>query len=138
MNYIKKITFANDLEVEINPYSWIEIHDENFWERNKRKLKYENQFKDFNGTILENIVQNHVKDYAINELELIAEKEFECEEITIKDFSNNELVNELRLRNLGNFTNTNIIQDDIVSRFLKNINKIDLTEIEVLLKKYEL
>lgn len=137
-NYIKKIIFLDDTEKEINIIPFLEIENEKFWDRNKRKLNYENQFKRLNLTILENIVQDHIKDYAINELDLIKEDDCEYEEVTIKDFSDDELISELRLRNLGNFINTNIIQDNIVNRFLKNIHKIDLTKIEVLLKKYEL
>ena len=100
----------------------------------KRERAYERQFREFEKTILENINQNVVENYAEWNLNLINEDEIE--KTNIEDFSDEDILQELADRKiLGG--NTNIINQDFLLRFSKIIEKENNILLESILNDFE-
>jgi len=100
----------------------------------KRERAYERQFREFEKTILENINQNVVENYAEWNFDLINEDEIE--KTNIEDFSDEDILQELADRKiLGG--NTNIINQDFLLRFSKIIEKENNILLESILNDFE-
>ena len=135
MKKIVKIIYDDGTHDEIVNIPKLDIEGvEEIMEIYKRKRAYERQFKDFEETILENINQNVVENYAEWNLGLINEDEIE--KTNIDDFSDKDILEELAARKIL-VGNTNIINQDFLLRFSKIIDKENNILLENILNDFE-
>jgi len=135
MKKIVKIIYDDGTHDEIVNITKLDIEGvEGKWEVIKRKRAYERQFNEFEKTILENINQGVIENYAEWNLGLIEADD--VEETHIEDFSDEDILQELAARKiLGG--NTNIINQDFLLRFSKIIEKENNILLESILNDFE-
>ena len=104
---------------EINPLSHFkEKHPENnkwYWQR-----CYERQFNNFEDDIIELLNESNVEEYAKDHLNLV--EEYDVEEKDISDFTDAEILEEMKDRKLNK--GGNIITSSFIERF-ENIVKAE-------------
>jgi len=135
MKKIVKIIYNDGTHDEIVNIPKLDIEgvDESM-EIYKRERAYERQFREFEKTILENINQDVVENYAEWNFDLINEDEIE--KTNIEDFSDEDILQELADRKiLGG--NTNIINQDFLFRFSKIIDRENNVLLESILNDFE-
>jgi len=135
MKKIVKIIYDDGTHEEIVNIFKLDIEgiDESI-EIYKRKRAYERQFKEFEKTILENINQDVVENYAEWNFDLVSEDD--VEDTNIDGFSDKDILEELASRKiLGG--NTNIINQDFLFRFSKIIDKENNILLESILNDFE-
>jgi len=120
---------------EIKPFK----SSDNPAENRQNQRIYMRQFSKFQKEVLEHFDNDILTEYAKDWLDLIEEGECDCEEKTIEDFDSEELMSELKSRNL--MPAQTIVNELFLQRFAKissisNPLEIDsiLTELETKLK----
>ena len=110
-----------------------------FEEKNKDVSKwysqreYEKQFLGFEDEIIDLLNERNLKDYAENHLDLVNEDD--VEEKDISDFTDSELLEEVKDRKLNGATN--IINSDFLQRFCKIIEAENVILLDNLLSELE-
>jgi hypothetical protein len=106
------------------------------WKINRH---YERQFKEFERSVLWNIEEEIVKDYAKDHLDLKDEDENECDcdDKDVSDYEDDELMSELSRRNLLGYANVNIISIDLFTRFSRVITVASNQELETIILELE-
>ena len=100
---------------------------------------YERQFISFERRLLENISDPIIKDYAINNFDLVEEEKEECNCNDISDYEDFELISELARRNVFGYSKTDIITIDLFERFSSVLTKaVDNQEIEDIITNLEI
>ena len=135
MKKIVKIIYNDGTHDEIVNIPKLDIEgvDESM-EIYKRERAYERQFEEFEKTILENINQYVIENYAKWNFDLVSEDDVESTDI--EDFSDKDILQELADRKiLGG--NTNIINKDFLFRFSKIIDKENNILLESFLNDFE-
>ena len=135
MKKIVKIIYNDGTHDEIVNIPKLDIEgvDESM-EIYKRERAYERQFEEFEKTILENINQYVIENYAKWNFDLVSEDDVESTDI--EDFSDEDILQELADRKiLGG--NTNIINQDFLFRFSKIIDKENNILLESILNDFE-
>ena len=135
MKKIVKIIYNDGTHDEIVNITKLDIEGvAEIMEIYKRERAYERQFRELEKTILENINQDVVENYAEWNFDLINEDEIE--KTNIEDFSDEDILQELADRKiLGG--NTNIINQDFLFRFSKIIDKENNILLESILNDFE-
>jgi len=135
MKKIVKIIYNDGTHDEIVNITKLDIEGvAEIMEIYKRERAYERQFRELEKTILENINQDVVENYAEWNFDLINEDEIE--KTNIEDFSDEDILQELADRKiLGG--NTNIINQDFLLRFSKIIEKENNILLESILNDFE-
>jgi hypothetical protein len=96
--------------------------------------EYQVQFFRFEDEILENLNQDNLEDYATGNFNLISEDDVEKQ--TIDDFSDDEIMEEVRSRKIfGN--NQSIISENFITRFSKIIEKENQILLDNVLTEFE-
>lgn len=120
---------------EIKPFK----PSDNPLENRNNQIAYMRQFTKFQKEVLEHFDNDVLEQYAKDYLDLIEEGDCDCEEKTIEDFEDDELMHELKSRNL--MPAQTIVNELFLQRFAKissisNPLEIDsiLTELETKLK----
>lgn len=115
MNRIIKVIYQDGTELE--PKNIIPlVVDEDRTQQWRNHIKYYRQFKRFEEDILDDLDQDTVQEYAESKFDLINEDD--VEEKNIEDFSDEEIMEEVRHRKLlGN--NNSIISEQFITRFSK-------------------
>jgi hypothetical protein len=124
--YIKEIVYSDNSKTvlpEIVPL--VERNnDEKYVEFYKRELAYNKQFKEFHNEILEHLISDFIKKYAINYLDLIDEDDLDdVKEKIIDDFNDDELIKECQKRGFFYNEKPNIINAELLKRFSLILNK---------------
>lgn len=138
--YITEVVYSDNSKTvlpEIVPFVK-KNEDETYIDFYRRQIKHESQFKEFQNEILENLIPDFIKKYAIRNLDLIDEDDSDDDiEKTISDFNDDELIKECSKRGIIYDSKLNIVNVEFLKRFSLIINKennilIDkiLTEIE--------
>lgn len=131
---IVKVIFDDGTEItpnrEIKPIRQAE-EGESKW---KVLREYERQFLSFEDKILESLDQDNLEDYATSNFELT--KEDDIEEKDISDFSDEEIMEEVRDRKLLGGDNS-IISEQFITRFSKIIEKENQILLDSLLTEFE-
>ena len=131
---ITKITFEDGTENEFKELNKEEFgitekssFSENYWFRNQFK-KWEEK------NIIQNI-ETDLEDWAKEEYDL----KDEDENVDISDFSNSEILKELRRRRIVDVesNHTNIINEDFIQRLTEIISRGDDREIDLTLEMLE-
>ena len=135
MKKIVKIIYNDGTEDKIVNILKLDIEGvEESMEIYKRERAYERQFEEFEKTILENINQHVIENYAEWNFDLVSEDDVESTDI--EDFSDKDILQELAARKiLGG--NTNIINQDFLFRFSKIIDKENNILLESILNDFE-
>jgi len=130
---IVKYTTDVGQEVELQePKKFEEIEGESWSERYQRREKSLSPLKYFEKQILNQINEDTIRDYAIDNLDLVSEDE--VEEKKIEDFSDSEIEEEYFSNIKLGFT---VVTQGFVSRFFKVIEKGNPIEIEDFLRQQE-
>lgn len=136
-NQIVKVIYLNGEEKEFK--SEIKPLAETTKETPKWKARYEylRQFKEFEETILKSLNNDTVKSYAEWTFDLVEDHEDDDEddEKGIDEFSDSELLEELKCRKLH--INHSILTEDFLPRFLKIIEKENSILLDNLLTEFE-
>ncbi len=143
---IKKVIYSDGEEKEVESCKTpaelkIEFNYDMDWKANRH---FERQFYKIERDILWSLEDETVKDYAKVHLDLKDEDEndCDCEDKSLSDFEDNELMAELSNRNLFGYTNVNIISIDQFTRLSRLITVADNRELEIIIsdleKKYNL
>ena len=130
MKKIVKIIYQDGSEEELTnsiiPRKTSKTDD--YSEKYANQCKIERQFIEFENKILKSLVQDNIKDYAINNFDLVDEDDVEdcedCEEKELYDFSDEELFQELISRKLLGYKNS-IISHDFIDRFIDIVERED-------------
>ncbi len=140
-NYITKVVYNDDSEdlLQIFDPIFLEIDGENAWDRTRRKRAHQIQFKDFQETILKNLIPDFVKEYASYEFDLITKDDCDCsdEEKELSDFDDSEIYKELQKRGLFTNINFNVISADFIQRFTKIIERENAVVLDSVLSEFE-
>jgi len=102
-----------------------------FW-INKRN--YDRQFLSFEDDILSDLDQDNLENYAETNFDLISEDDLEDKDIS--DFSDEEILEEVRYRKLFG-SNNSIISEQFMSRFSKIMEKESQVLLDNLLTEFE-
>lgn len=97
---------------------------------------YERQFRDFEKKILKDLDQDTVETYAVDYFDLVDPDEVDNEEKDISDFSDEEIMEEVRDRKLLGGDNS-IISEQFITRFSKIIEKENQILLDSLLTEFE-
>lgn len=97
---------------------------------------HERQFRDFEKQILKDLDQETVETYAVDWFDLIDPDEVEKEEKDISEFTDTELMEEVRDRKLLGGDNS-IISEQFITRFSKIIEKENQILLDNLLCEFE-
>ena len=143
---IIKVIYTDDTEDSVKDLKTIEdIQKEFNYDKDwKTYNHYERQFKDIEESILWNIDDDVVSEYAKDYLDLKDqdENDCDCEETDISDFEDAELMAEMSSRNLLGFNNVSIVSIDLFTRFSRIITFGNNAELESIItdleKKYNL
>lgn len=143
---IIKVIYSDETEDSVKDLKTIEeIQKEFNYDKDwKTYNHYERQFQDIEKSILWNIDDDVVSEYAKDYLDLKDEDEndCDCDETDISDFEDSELIAELSSRNLFGFTNVSIVSIDLFTRFSRVITIGNNAELETIIsdleKKYNL
>lgn len=136
MAKIIKVVLDNGEEKEIKDIKTLSSFEKENPDRNKfyHQRLYERQFLSFEDEIIYLLDDDNLKDYAENEFDLINENDVEEKELS--DFSDAEILEEVRGRKIfGN--STNIITEDFLLRFSKIIEKENAILLDNLLVDFE-
>jgi len=134
MKQIVKITFSDGTELEAENIKPLELDGtESYADKYKKEYFWQKQFNDFEDEILGNIQEHNIKHYAEWNLEIKTEDDIEEKEI--EDFTDDELLEELRHRR--RLSTTNIVNEDFLDRFSKIAEKENSIFLEDLLTTFE-
>ena len=111
--------------------------DFNYTAKQQANRHYERQFKELERTILQNIDEDLVSEYAKDHLDLVDDGECDCDEKDIIDFEDNELMNEVSRRKLLGFADVNIVTIDLFERFSRVLGVANVQELEATVSELE-
>jgi hypothetical protein len=143
---IIKVIYSDETEDSVKDLKNIEDIKKDFdydkdWKTHRH---YERQFQEIERSVLWNLDDDTVREYAKDYLDLKDEDEndCDCEETDISDFEDAELMAEMSSRNLLGFTNVSIVSIDLFTRFSRIITFGNNAELETIIsdleKKYNL
>jgi len=136
MAKIIKVILDNGEEKEVKNIKALSHFEQENPDRNKWYYQrcYERQFLSFEDEIMYLLDDDNLKDYAESNFYLVDEDDVEEKELS--DFSDAEILEEVRSRKIfGN--STNIITEDFLLRFSKIIEKENALLLENLLVDFE-
>ena len=133
---IVKILLDDGTSREIKEIKPISHFKEKYTENNKYYWQrlYERQFNNFEDNILELIEESNIEEYAKDNLGLIDEDD--AEEKDISDFTDSEILEEVKDRKLNGATN--IISSNFLERFCKIIDAENALLLDNLLSDLEI
>jgi len=133
---IVKILLDDGTSREIKEIKPISHFKEKYTENNKYYWQrlYERQFNNFEDDILELIEESNIEEYAKDNLGLIDEDD--AEEKDISDFTDSEILEEVKDRKLNGATN--IISSNFLERFCKIIDAENALLLDNLLSDLEI
>ena len=134
-NKIVKVIYQDGTEDEVRDIKKLDFEGiKDRFEISKIKNSFEKQFRYFERTILENINQSVIENYAECNLGLIEEED--VEETHIDDFSDKDILDELSARKiLGG--STSVVNEDFLFRFSKIMDKENHILLESVLMDFE-
>ena len=97
MNRIIKVIYQDGSELEPKNITPLEISDDK-QQQWRNQVRYNRQFRSFEEDILDDLDEDIVEDYAKNRFHLVEEDD--VEEKNINDFSDDEIMDEVRARKL--------------------------------------
>jgi hypothetical protein len=132
---IVKILLDDGTSREIENIIPLSHYEEKYPENNKwyHQGYYERQFNNFEDEIIEFLNESNVEEYAKDHLSLVEEDD--VEEKDISDFTDSELLEEVKDRKLNGATN--IITSDFIERFLRIIEAENVILLHNLLSEIE-
>lgn len=136
MAKIVKVILDNGEEKEIKDLKPLSYFEKENPDANKfyHKRRYERQFLSFEDEIIGLLDDDNLKDFAENHFDLVNENDVEEKELS--DFTDSEILEEIRDRKIfGN--STSIITEDFLLRFSKIIEKENALLLENLLVDFE-
>lgn len=137
MEKIVKVIYEDGSEIELGvvvPLEKTKLGSDN-GESWRAAKKYKQQFENFEHKILKSIDSDTIKEYAIDNFDLVDEDKIE--EKTLEDFDDDELMDEVAERGLVDKSGSTIITEDFVERFISIIEKENPTVIDALLTAFE-
>lgn len=132
---IVKVIFDDGTEKEPKDILPLVISEDKS-EQWKQNRIYERQFRDFENKILRSLDQGTVETYATDYFDLVSEDDIDDEEKDISDFSDEEIMEEVRDRKLLGGDNS-IISEQFITRFSKIIEKENQILLDSLLTEFE-
>jgi hypothetical protein len=143
---IVKVIYTDETEDSVKDLKTIQDIKKDFdYDKDWKTYRhYERQFQDVEKSVLWNIDDDVVREYAKDYLDLKDEDEndCDCDETDISDFEDAELMAEMSSRNLLGFTNVSIVSIDLFTRFSRIITFGNNAELESIItdleKKYNL
>lgn len=129
MQKIKKVIFDDDTELELEGLKPISDF--------KSSYGYRNQFRDFEDDLLEYIDDDRIEHYAEFSLDMVKEDDCECEEKTIDEFTDKIVIREAFYRINANW-NSDIVSDDLLTRFIHILSVGDKLDLESYIAKKEI
>lgn len=129
MQKIKKVIFDDDTELELEGLKPISDF--------KSSYGYRNQFRDFEDDLLEYIDNDRIEHYAEFSLDMVKEDDCECEEKTIDEFTDKIVIREAFYRINANW-NSDIVSDDLLTRFIHILSVGDKLDLESYIAKKEI
>lgn len=136
MAKIIKVVLDNGEKKEVKDIKPLSFYEKENPDKNRfhHQWLYKRQFLRFEDEIISFLDDDNLKDYAVNEFDLINEDD--VAEPSLIDFSDSEILEEVRARKIfGN--STNIITEDFLLRFSKIIEKENALLLENLLVDFE-
>ena len=133
MNRIIKVIYQDGSELEPKNITPLEISDDK-QQQWRNQVRYNRQFRSFEEDILDDLDEDIVEDYAKNRFHLVEEDD--VEEKNINDFSDDEIMDEVRARKLLG-SNNSIIYEQFITRFSKIMEKESQILLDNLLTEFE-
>ena len=133
MNRIIKVIYQDGSELEPKNITPLEISDDK-QQQWRNQVRYNRQFRSFEEDILDDLDEDIVEDYAKNRFHLVEEDD--VEENNINDFSDDEIIDEVRARKLLG-SNNSIIPEQFITRFSKIMEKESQILLDNLLTEFE-
>ena len=133
MNRIIKVIYQDGSELEPKNITPLEISDDK-QQQWRNQVRYNRQFRSFEEDILDDLDEDIVEDYAKNRFHLVEEDD--VEEKNINDFSDDEIMDEVRARKLLG-SNNSIISEQFITRFSKIMEKESQILLDNLLTEFE-
>ena len=133
MNRIIKVIYQDGSVLEPENITPLETSEDK-QQQWRNQAKYNRQFRSFEEDILDNLDEDIVEDYAKDRFDLVEEDD--VEEKDINDFSDDEIMDEVRSRKLLG-SNNSIISEQFITRFSKIIEKESQILLDNLLTEFE-
>jgi len=133
MNKIIKVIYEDGSFSEIKNINPLEKSEDKKEQWLNRRM-YNRQFVSFEEEILDSLDENTIEDYATERFDLI--KEDDVEEKDIDDFSDDEILQEVRDRKLLG-KNSSVLSESFIIRFSKIMEKENQILIDTLLTEFE-
>lgn len=133
MNRIIKVIYQDGSELEPKNITPLEISDDK-QQQWRNQSRYNRQFRSFEEEILDGLDGDIVEDYAKDRFDLVEEDD--VEEKDINDFSDDEIMDEVRARKLLG-SNNSIISAQFITRFSKIMEKESQILLDNLLTEFE-
>lgn len=133
MNKIVKIIYEDGSFSEIKNINPLEKSEDKKEQWLNRRM-YNRQFVSFEEEILDSLDENTIEDYAVERFDLI--KEDDVEEKDIDDFTDDEILQEVRDRKLLG-KNSSVLSESFIIRFSKIMEKENQILIDTLLTEFE-
>lgn len=133
MNKIVKVIYEDGSFSEIKNINPLEKSEDKKEQWLNRRM-YNRQFVSFEEEILDSLDENTIEDYATERFDLI--KEDDVEEKDIDDFSDDEILQEVRDRKLLG-KNASVLSESFIIRFSKIMEKENQILIDTLLTEFE-
>ena len=138
---IIKVIYDDETEISVQDLKTLEqIKKDYTYDKEWKFIRhYNRQFQTIEKDVLWSLEDDFVKEYAKDYLALKNEddNDCDCEDKTILDYEDNELVSELARRNLFGYDRINIISIDLFTRFSRIMTIVSSQELESVITELE-
>ena len=138
---IIKVIYDDETEISVQDLKTLEqIKKDYTYDKEWKFIRhYNRQFQTIEKDVLWNLEDDFVKEYAKDHLALKNEddNDCDCEDKTIFDFEDNDLVSELVRRNFFGYDSLNIVSIDLFTRFSRIMTVVSSQELESVITELE-